>query len=126
MSNETFGCSSLNADVNPSVSNTVVSVLSIKQRQRHVLAARQLGAAALSPAGSVVSVDAPTGETTATDDAKAEATDEANALSPLLIAASPFSPGHMSEGVNRFNSERTVTAGACKDLSVSERAPTRA
>ena len=75
--------------------------------------------APLSAAGSVVSVDATTGEIITIDVANPTPVLNAKALSPLLIAYSPSPLGRVSEGVNRFNSERTALAGVCKALRLS-------
>ena len=87
----TFGCSSLNAEVKPSVSNTVVSVSSISNDSVTSSPPANSAAAPLSSAGAVVSVDAAIGVANATDAANPTPLMNAKALSPLLIAHSPFS-----------------------------------
>ena len=91
MSNETFGCSSENAEVSPSVSSTVVSVLSISNDS--VTSSPPANSAARRchrPARSCPSTRR-SAIAIAIDAATPTPLMNAKALSPLLIAHSPFS-----------------------------------
>ena len=127
MSNVTFGCNALNAEVNPAVSNAVVWVLSTSSFS--VTFSPSFSSATVPPllvdavvsVGSVASVVAPAGDTTASDATSANPLTAANVLSPVLMTRSPFNPDHTKNDVRRFNFSpyccaSSVSMGECDDM----------
>ena len=99
MSNETFGCSSENAEVKPSVSNTVVSVLSISNDSVTSSPPANSAAAPLSSAGAVVSVDAATGIAMRHRRRHADSADERESPESPTHCPLPLLPSAMSPKV---------------------------
>ena len=125
MSNVTFGCNALNAEVNPAVSNVVVWVLSTSSFSVtssppfNSATVRSLLVDAVVSVGSVAPVVAPAGDTTASDATSANPLAPANVLSPVLMTRSPFNPDHTNNDVRRFNFHGTAAPVRCQWASAT-------